>query len=476
MAALCAASALAIAGPERGAGATKTRESGGPRILFLDQQSGPDQGGPRGLGVPISIYGQGFGARQGASFVTIGGRRVARYLVWGHRNAPNPALDLIVVQPGPKARSGPVVVTVSGRRSNADEVFRVRPGRILAVSTKGTDNRKCSLEKPCATILHAAMDVMKPGDTLLVSGGKYAESEVWIRGDQGGSGTAADPKTIKSYPCETVTLTNPDRPVIVDADYITLAGLHFTHGKTTGVADADPPGHKGDRFVANTFSGKIDWAAIGTTGNDHLLAGNVCRVSGSTVGTEGHCFYISYGRGVKLLYNVASGAPGYGIHVFDQKRSDHDFRRVISDLLIEGNLLESSSQRSGLILAMDDEGHLGNEIRRVTIRDNTFTHNNFVGLQIESNVHEVRVTGNHFVQNGRQGISIDGDPAISGVTISGNTIVQSKNSYCHVDCSWYRPAHIQLGSGARSVTISGNVYEPWPPVIVGGSDRKPLRK
>lgn len=122
-------------------------------------------------------------------------------------------------------------------------------------------------------------------------------------------------------------LTNADRPFIVDADYVTVAGIVFRNGKSLGVPDVGLPGHRGVRFVDDTFAGLIAWSAIDLHGDGHLLAGNVCEVTGSTVGTQGHCYYVSYGSGSKLLYNVGAGAPGYGIHIFDQQRSAQDFKR-----------------------------------------------------------------------------------------------------------------------------------------------------
>ena len=94
-----------------------------------------------------------------------------------------------------------------------------------------------------------------------------------------------------------VVLTNADRPFIVDADYVTVAGIVFRNGKSLGVPDVGLPGHRGDRFVDDTFAGLIAWSAIDLHGDGHLLAGNVGEVTGSTVGTQGHCYYVSYGSG-----------------------------------------------------------------------------------------------------------------------------------------------------------------------------------
>ena len=411
---------------------------------------------PRGgRGAPITIVGAGFGVRQGPSVVTIGGVPVARTLVWGQRNAANPALDKIVVQPGPLVRGGEIAVRVGKGRSAGGPSFRPTNGAVHEVSTTGSDVNSCTEAQPCASILRL-VSVMQPGDVGLVRGGTYDESEVWIRGDRGQSGTADAPKVIAAYPGENVVLSNASRPVVVDADYITIAGFDFRNGKSTGVPDTGLPGRRGNRFVNNAFSGMIGYSAIDLHGDDHEIVGNVCDVSGSTVGTQGHCFYISYGSGARLRYNAARGAPGYGIHVFDQQRSASDFRRVIRDVTIEGNVLRASTERSGLILAMGDEGGRGNAIDCVVVRGNTFTENNHAGFVIGSRVRSVTVTGNRFDGNGRQGLHITDDETIDGVTATGNTFVRTRNDRCRTNCSWYPVVAISSSGRARNVSVEDN--------------------
>ena len=430
-------------------------------------------GGPGGLGAPVTIFGTGFGPSRGTSMVTIGGVEVGAYVLWGEHNANNPTLDMIVVQPGPRVSAGPIVVAVGGIASNRDVAFRPTNGHVYEVATTGVDTNDCAAARPCATISHLMRDVMRPGDVGLVRGGTYDESEVWIRADQGHSGTVDQPKTVAAYPGESAVYTNAARPLIVDADYITVAGLHFRNGKSTGVPDVGLPGHRNDRFINNTFNGTIGYSAIDLHGDNHVIAGNVCDVDASTVGTQGHCFYVSYGSGDRLLYNSAAGAPGYGIHVFDQQRSGNDFRRVISDILIEGNVLRGSTERSGLILAMGDEGKRGNVIERVVVRANTLTGNNHTGMVIGSNVHGVTITDNTFSENGRQGLTIADESTISDVTVTGNRFEQSANGVCRSNCSWYVVAHIQKGSAAQQVMIVGNRYLPMPPAVVGATDPAP---
>ncbi len=86
-----------------------------PAVFFTDVEAGPTRGGPGGLGIPIAIFGTGFGASRGRSTVTINGREVAAYLSWGKNAANNNGLDMIVAQPGGSVTSGAIIVSVGGR-------------------------------------------------------------------------------------------------------------------------------------------------------------------------------------------------------------------------------------------------------------------------------------------------------------------------------------------------------------------------
>jgi hypothetical protein len=445
-----------------------------PAIFFTDVQTGPITGGPRNLGVPISIFGRGFGVTRGSSRVTIGGIEVASYLVWGQNNAHNTQLDMIVVQPGPNVTGGAIVVSVNNRTSNG-QIFTVNTGKVYAIAKTGNDANTCLMASPCATLSHVATNIMQPGDTVLVRRGNYSESEIWQRK----SGVLGNAMVIKNYPGEEVTLSNAARPFIVDADYITVSGFNFTNGKSLGIAGWAKRNQRGDRLINNTFKGIIAYDAIGSHGDNHLIAGNVCDVSGSNQGTQGHCYYISYGRNVRVLYNIGSGVPGYGIHVFDQCRellangggcdTQRDFKRVISNLLIEGNILKDSTSRSGLILAMNDEGGLGNSIDNVTIRNNIFTANNHAGMRLFSISSNIKIYNNTFYQNGVLGIAIE-SADITGLDIQNNLIYQSPNSNCLENCQWYTPSHIQSVAPANAVNINNNSYHGTNTTIIGDSD------
>lgn len=441
-----------------------------PRILFTDVDAAPVTGGPSNLGAPIAIFGTGFGSERGTSRVLIGGVEVASYLVWGQHNAHNKVLDMIAVQPGPRVTSGPIVVSVNGQDSNTEFSFVKNDASIYYLAPSGSDG-KCFITSPCATVLHA-VQIMKPGDMLLIKQGTYAEGEIWIRAPLGG--TLAQRKVIKAYPGEDVYFTNPARDILVDADYITISGLNFTNGKSLQMAGWASRDQRGDRFINNTFSGTVNWAASETTGHDHLLAGNVCDIAGATTGTMGHCFYITQGTNLRIMYNVAKGATGYGLHIYEERRDSQDFKRVIKNVLVEGNILIGSRQRSGMIVSITDAGGLGNYIEGITIRNNIFANNNHAGLVVIGAVKGVSIYNNTFYQNGRLALYIDSDAKIENVDIRNNIFYQGPNSHCSTDCSILPVAHTQIGRSAQNVTLSNNSYHPGAPNTVGLADKTPI--
>ena len=436
-----------------------------PNILFVDTDAGPTTGGPDDLGIPIAIFGTGFGPQRGGSIVTIGGVEVAAYRVWGERNAENPLLDMIVVQPGPGVTGGTIVVKTANGESSGESAFTVAPGRFRYVAPTGSPTGACTEGDPCNSISRAIEpSISQPGDTILVRGGELAESEIWIRREYGHGGTAGARKIIRNYPGEDVYLTNGARPFIVDADYVTISGFRFRNGKTIGIPDTGDAGRRrGVRFINNSLTGPISWGFIDTHGDEHILAGNSCEATSSPVGTQGHCYYVSYGNDLQIIYNVGSGAPGYGLHVFDQQRSANDFRREIRHVLIEGNLLKNSRLRSGLIIAMNDEGGRGNLIEDVVVRNNIFTANSHIGMVVIGEVRNVRVYHNTFFENGRQGINIA--ESARQVDIRANLFVQSENTNCLNDCSWYRRAHVEARPSAN---LRANGYFPGEPAALGG--------
>jgi len=150
-------------------------EPGAPRLFFTDLESGPASGGEGGLGVFVTLYGEGFGPQRGDSTVTLGQQEVAAYLQWGENNGPARGLDMIVVQLGPDNPSGDLVVTVGGVPSNPLP-FEVRPGRVFFVSPSGSDEADGSFASPWVSVPHARSSV-GPGDTVFLMDGIAQTSE-----------------------------------------------------------------------------------------------------------------------------------------------------------------------------------------------------------------------------------------------------------------------------------------------------------
>jgi len=431
-----------------------------PAIFFVDVETGPLTGGPNNLGVPISIFGANFGAERGSSKVTIGGVEVSAYPVWGSHNATNKALDMIVVQPGPNVKGGPIVVTVAGASSNANITFTPNKGSIRVISPKGGDNIQRTVERS------------SPGDTILLHGGTYEEREIWIRRDYGHSGAPGQPKTIKNYPGEEVTVTGR---FLLSVDYVTVSGMRLSNRFEMGIGGIpiQQPPPKGDKLINNYGGGDIGYAFIDVHGNDAMLAGNVCEIRTSSQGTQGHCFYISASDNVKILYNVTSGAPGYGIHVFDEQRANDDPMRVIKNVLVEGNIVKNSSERSGMIVSIADPAKKGNHIENLVIRNNIFTANNHAGLIISSNIRSIKVYNNTFYQNGRTELFIDDSDPKMNLEVRNNLFFHSSNSNCRLNCGWYETAHVTFSKSGAGLGLSNNGYfgMPEPVVVLSGSSR-----
>jgi hypothetical protein len=150
-------------------------EPGAPRLFFTDLESGPVTGGEGGLGVFVTLYGEGFGPQRGDSTVTLGSHEVAAYPQWGENNGPARGLDSIVVQLGPDNPSGDLVITVGGVPSNSLP-FEVRPGGVFFVSPSGSDDADGSFASPWASVPHARSS-LEPGDTVYLMDGVAQTTE-----------------------------------------------------------------------------------------------------------------------------------------------------------------------------------------------------------------------------------------------------------------------------------------------------------
>ena len=279
-------------------------EGAAPRLFFTDLESGPNTGGEGGLGVFISIYGEGFGSERGASTVTIGGQEVARYVLWEADNAPR-KLDMIVVQPGPDVKSGDIVVTIN-RDASHPLPFSVRPGRIYFVSTTGDDSSDGSFEHPWRTIAFAE-NSLAPGDTAYVLDGVTQSSE-----DNYGaalslesSGEEDAPKALIAYPGAAATIGSTELEFGIRVPNIGIAASDWVIAKfiLRGYVQAVDIGGEGSsrwRVVGNDIScpvgdGQTGCFAATLASHIHFLGNEVHGISqgGAQPGKQYHAVYFT---------------------------------------------------------------------------------------------------------------------------------------------------------------------------------------
>ncbi|HLK35827.1 MAG TPA: choice-of-anchor Q domain-containing protein [Polyangiaceae bacterium] len=232
--------------PEGGAGdggggsdasAAVLRSTGSPRLFFSDLESGPKSGGQGGMGAFVTVWGNGFGATQGASTITVGGGAVAGYPVW--------TATTITFQLGSGAATGNIVVHVPGKADSNGLPFTVRAGNLYFVTSAGNDASAGGFASPWKTIAHAkdslaAGDVAylgtSAGDMLSQTGNANYNASLSVDLNDGtNEGTAAMPKALVAYPGARVTIgdvSNVERGLLVPAitgtfDYWVIAGLNL---------------------------------------------------------------------------------------------------------------------------------------------------------------------------------------------------------------------------------------------------------
>ncbi len=319
---------------------------------------------------------------------------------------------------------------------------------IYYVSPTGSDGNSGSQNNPWANVEYAARKA-KPGDTIFVRGGTYQEGEVWLRAEYGHGGAPGKLLTIKAYPNEIPVFVNSKRPFIIGCNYIRIEGLHFKNGKSIGVEGNTV------QIVNNTFTGSgYGWASIHAGGTNILLEGNKCDINGNTVGTQGHCYYISNGVNITIKNNVAKGMTGYGIHVFDQRRSGDrpDFERLIKNVIIEGNVTSHSEKRSGIVLAAYDHAR----IEDVIVRNNVAFNNPNSGIFVPGIVSNVKIYNNTLFGNGETALLIYGK--------AGDvTNVEIKNNIFDLSNSNSNAFHVFNKEKNASLALQNNLY--WPKAV-----------
>ena len=329
-----------------------------------------------------------------------------------------------------------------------NRVLYPQTGNVYYVSTSGRDSNDGSIDSPWASLDHA-IEVAGAGDTIMMRGGEYTTNEVWIRGDRGMGGSNGQYLTIKSYPGETASVGG-SRWMDLEADFVRIEGLHFRMPYSLDV------GGEGNQIVNNTFYGpQPDYAAIMCGGTNNLIQGNRIEITGGG-STLDHGIYLLSSTGITIRGNYISGFYGYGIHMYDEDKGDHR-PKPYENILIEGNTVVGSPNRSGIILGAHDSTV---SINDVVIKNNIIYDNADAGILIKyepiSNIHIY----NNTIYSNAGGILIF--TAIDHLEIVNNIFASN------------RGGHIEVSGNLTNSTVTHNLYDQPASVGSGVSDAHPI--
>lgn len=429
-------------------------QSVGPRLLFTDILSGPNTGGQNGLGAFITVYGEGFGASQGGSTVTIGGKPVASVMSWGQNKGAR-GLDRIVVQPGPAVVSGSIVVTVGGIASNGLP-FTVRAGNIYFVNkATGKDGNPGTYSAPWATIWRPRQS-MVAGDIVYIIGGTFnqldPETPGWdtmlmLDTSMCATGTASAPIAYLGYPGKPPLFKNPAarRGIYFNQDSGPLS--HYVIGNVRfGVMDeAILVTGLGQRIVGNDLSNGGEGNKIGVFGNTSAIKilGNSMRSNGTTDGKSYDIYIQGFGinRDIEVGWNeLRDRKGGRSMQVFGHTAGDRVDKLVIHDNVMVG------CELNNIVLGGSDGGT--EILGTVTVTGNVIAGSRSAeGLRVNDPKGKVIIENNTLYGNAVAQIYLERAGA-KRITIRNNIIVaKSGQQYYEFDA----------GSSSASIVPANNL-------------------
>jgi len=462
--------------------------SANPRLFFTDLESGPNTGGQDNLGAFITLYGEGFGATRGSSTVTIGGVEVANYVIWGQDNGVARSLDMIVVQPGPDAVSGNIIVTVDGLASNPLP-FTVRSGQIYFVipdAPNAADTNPGTYLEPFET-LYRPRQVMQAGDIVYIKGGTFSAADpaypgwdaiLLLEPEINPNGTADRPIAYIGYPGDRPVLGAPApmrRGIYMEQTiaYYVIANWEFS--QHAGNLNLSGNGH---RIVGNYAHDGVageDYTVIGVAGNSaHLkVFGNLLRNNPNTGNDEvGVGFYLEgFGtnQDIDFGWNQIQDQNGRrAIQVFGHLDGDR-----MEDIRIHDNLISTSVPLRNNIL-------LGGSDGATEVLGTIYVYNNIIvgadgqGLRVNDPQGTVIIQNNVLYDNGLNGYDGNGQIFIERAG-TGRITLQDNIVYAESGETYY-----DFGTGVDpsvfSAASNNLVYNagPCPAWDVGCVNADPL--
>ncbi|MEW6365663.1 MAG: PKD domain-containing protein [Acidobacteriota bacterium] len=471
---------LAFAIMLAGTSAPVRAQTAGPRLLFTDIESGPKTGGQSNLGAFISIYGEGFGASQGGSTVTIGGQPVASVTSWGQDNAAR-GLDRIVVQPGSGVSSGNIVVTVGGQASNGLP-FTVRAGIIYFVNqATGNDGNPGTYTQPWATIWRPRQ-TMAAGDIVYVIGGTFTQMDpgapgwdtlLFLDTGAGASGTASAPIAYLGYPGNPPLLQNASarRGIYLNQDAGPLSHIVIGNLRFGLIDEAILVIGVGQRIVGNDLSNGGEGNKIGVFGDTSAIKilGNRMDSNGTPAGKSYDIYVQGFGinRDIEVGWNeIRNREGGRSMQVYGHLAGD-----IVDNLRIHDNVMVGS-ELNNLILGGSDGGT--EILGTVTVTGNIIAGSRSTeGLRVNDPQGTVRIENNTLSGNAVAQVYLE-EAGAGRITLRNNIIVaQAGQQYYEFDAgsssSSFAPANnLVFGAGPCEAWDAGCVNQN--PLFAGASD------
>lgn len=306
------------------------------------------------------------------------------------------------------------------------------------IALAGSDKNTGSISEPWRTVGHAWKN-SGGGDTVFVRGGIYSDKQIWLAANQHSVKVKTSFWTLISYPGEECVFV--DTRFILDDDFIRIQGLKLT-GRSFIQAVSWNGLHEHIEIIGNDLSGSTT-VPIYFNANKGLVAENHIHPISAI-----HGIYVMHGDSNVIINNFISGIDKYGIHIYDEKKYDHPVK--ITNLRVEGNTVEESKSRSGIIISAGESIDYSIEIEGVVIRNNVVINNAEDGITIRyyGKVRNLEIIHNTIDGNKAYGLRISAKD-VDQVTVKNNIFSSNKE-------------HIFVSSRINSFAVSHNLY--WPPL------------
>jgi hypothetical protein len=235
------------------------------------------------------------------------------------------------------------------------------PSGSLYVAPTGSDSSSGTLTSPLRTV-QKAMNVVKPGQTVVVRGGTYPE---WVVAGKGGSSTA--PVSLQAYPGEKAMITGRLK---ITASYIRVSGFVFDGATSANASEVLIYVSNGDHVdILDNEIRKANKSAVYLSGSDQSrIIGNWIHDNGTHWNLD-HGIYWGSGNGGVISDNVIERSFAYNIQLYPG----------VDNVLVTNNQL-SGGGRGGIVI--DNAG--GDTVNGNQIVGNTIFNNREHGVRTGS--------------------------------------------------------------------------------------------